>query len=213
MKFKLILIFLLIANLHFSQNANKAVVIEVIYQHSLFNNLFNYEASLIVNDSLGQYTVNYLGETKEKDGIIFKNQQDVYTNIYNYKSKKSTEQKKLQNKEIIKSNWKSDFIWQITKESKIINGYKAIKATTDSYELKKNDNFYFGKAIAWFTTEIPIPLGPARYSGLPGLILLVEFENSNASYSIKSLKLGAKKPIKNITSGRLVSKSDILYSK
>jgi GLPGLI family protein len=213
MKFKLILIFLLIANLHFSQNANKAVVIEVIYQHSLFNNLFNYEASLIVNDSLGQYTVNYLGETKEKDGIIFKNQQDVYTNIYNYKSKKSTEQKKLQNKEIIKSNWKSDFIWQITKESKIINGYKAIKATTDSYELKKNDNFYFGKAIAWFTTEIPIPLGPARYSGLPGLILLVEFENSNASYSIKSLKFGAKKPIKNITSGRLVSKSDILYSK
>ena len=213
MKFKLILIFLLIANLHFSQNANKAVAIEVIYQHSLFNNLFNYEASLILNDSLGQYTVNYLGETKEKDGIIFKNQQDVYTNIYNYKSKKSTEQKKLQNKEIIKSNWKSDFIWQITKESKIINGYKAIKATTDSYELKKNDNFYFGKAIAWFTTEIPIPLGPARYSGLPGLILLVEFENSNASYSIKSLKLGAKKPIKNITSGRLVSKSDILYSK
>lgn len=52
--------------------------------------------------------------------------------------------------------------WEITDETKDILGYECFKATTD----------YRGrKWIAWFTPEIPLPEGPWKLCGLPGLIL------------------------------------------
>ncbi len=56
--------------------------------------------------------------------------------------------------------------WDICYEDTLlISGYTAFKATCI-----KN-----GKALkVWFTPDIPISDGPGRYSGLPGLILILE---------------------------------------
>ncbi|WP_442788149.1 GLPGLI family protein [Flavobacterium sp. PL11] len=117
------------------------------------------------------------------------------------------------NKKLITAEWKNDFKWVITKETKIINGYKAIKASSDSYEVDKNDPYYFGKVFAWFTTEIPLSAGPERYAGLPGLILEIEYENSNSKYKLKSIDFKNKELLKDITKGTKVDKFEILYSR
>jgi GLPGLI family protein len=53
--------------------------------------------------------------------------------------------------------------WQLTQESKKINGYNCYKA------IRSN-----GKVIAWYTPLIPVNFGPKGEYGLPGLILELE---------------------------------------
>ncbi len=54
--------------------------------------------------------------------------------------------------------------WTIDNTSKrIICGYETTKAVHKD-----------GKKVAWFTTKIPISEGPEQYSGLPGIILMLE---------------------------------------
>lgn len=52
--------------------------------------------------------------------------------------------------------------WKLLDEEKVIDNYKAKKATTN----------LFGRTWeAWYTEEIPVSYGPYKFQGLPGLIL------------------------------------------
>ena len=56
--------------------------------------------------------------------------------------------------------------WKFSpKESTSILGYECNKATAD---------FAGRKYTAWFTSELPLPFGPYKFGGLPGLILKIE---------------------------------------
>lgn len=54
--------------------------------------------------------------------------------------------------------------WEITQDTKTINGYLCKKAITHAYGM----NF-----TAWFTEDIPINAGPEKFDGLPGLIVYI----------------------------------------
>lgn len=54
--------------------------------------------------------------------------------------------------------------WQITNETKEINGFTCKKATSDAF------GYYF---TAWFTEDIAVSAGPEKFDGLPGLILYI----------------------------------------
>lgn len=63
--------------------------------------------------------------------------------------------------------------WNITNESKLINGRLCFKATL----LQKSE--LLGKSreqliTAWFCPEIPISVGPGSVGGLPGIILILD---------------------------------------
>jgi GLPGLI family protein len=69
--------------------------------------------------------------------------------------------------------------WTILPQKEKIGEYPTQKATTE----------YGGrKWTAWFTTEIPFPDGPYKFAGLPGLIVKVEDDQQNYSWTLKGNK-------------------------
>ena len=61
------------------------------------------------------------------------------------------------------------FNWKIHPETKMIKGYETQKATT---------SFAGRDYVTWFTPEVPVPEGPYKFYGLPGLILeIADTEN------------------------------------
>jgi len=87
--------------------------------------------------------------------------------------------------------------WELTQESKIINGYTSYKATRSK-----------GKVIAWYTPVIPVNFGPKGEFGLPGLIL--ELEVGKVIFNATKIVLNPKKQpkVEKPTNGKLVSKEE-----
>lgn len=79
--------------------------------------------------------------------------------------------------------------WQITDSTKKVGNYTARKATT----------YFRGRDYtAWFTPEIPVPYGPWKLHGLPGLILQAYDQSSNIYFSASNISfsdVGAIGPI------------------
>lgn len=65
----------------------------------------------------------------------------------------------------------SEMQWQTTDSSTTILGYECVMATTE---------YHGRKWTAWFTPEIPVPFGPWKLRGLPGLILKAEADNGRS---------------------------------
>jgi GLPGLI family protein len=73
--------------------------------------------------------------------------------------------------------------WELTQESKQINGYEVFKATRSE-----------GKVTAWYAPAIPLNFGPKGEYGLPGLILELEF--SKTIFKATKIELNPKKKVK-----------------
>jgi len=73
--------------------------------------------------------------------------------------------------------------WEITGEKKTIDAFEAIKART---------NFRGRSYTAWFTTDIPIDIGPWKFHGLPGLILEVYDDEKGVQFYMSSVEIPAK---------------------
>ncbi len=74
----------------------------------------------------------------------------------------------------------STLAWRLTDERSEFLGYLSQKATAvrDSTTIE-----------AWFTPEIPVPAGPGRYGGLPGLILVLTLNDGQTTYVAQELSL------------------------
>lgn len=68
------------------------------------------------------------------------------------------------------------FNWKISPEKVKIGEYNAQKATTD---------FGGRKWTAWFSTDIPFPDGPYKFSGLPGLIVKISDDDKAYTWELK----------------------------
>src|SRR5690625_189275 len=69
--------------------------------------------------------------------------------------------------------------WEFTDESKMIEQYMALKATT---------SFGGRDYVAWFTLEVPILDGPYVFSGLPGLILELYDTKKDYHFNLASIQ-------------------------
>ena len=69
--------------------------------------------------------------------------------------------------------------WEFTDESKMIEQYMALKATT---------SFGGRDYVAWFTLEVPILDGPYVFNGLPGLILELYDTEKDYHFNLASIQ-------------------------
>ena len=103
--------------------------------------------------------------------------------------------------------------WTLTNETKKIGKYLCYKATTvwEEYNPMKKRTVK-DKIVAWYTSEIPIPFGPAGYDGLPGLVL--EINNKKGILLVTSIEFVNKNKIRKPVSGEPVNIEnypDLLY--
>ena len=72
--------------------------------------------------------------------------------------------------------------WKILNDMKEVAGHICMNASWE-------DTIKGQKVIAWFALDIPIPAGPERFCGLPGLILEVEINNGALIISADKIEL------------------------
>lgn len=98
----------------------------------------------------------------------------TYMYVFQYPQEESTlyyNQAAGNEKYFYREPW-SEIAWEIGDSTKVILGYECIQAGTD----------YHGRHwTAWFAPEIPLPAGPWKLCGLPGLVLSAS--DSKGDYS------------------------------
>ncbi|GAA0753746.1 GLPGLI family protein [Psychroflexus lacisalsi] len=111
---------------------------------------------------------------------------------YYYKTKENTLFSRDLGFDYVKDNT-IDIPWDITEETKMIGIYKVQKATA---------HFRGRDYTAWFTSQIPLPYGPWKLVGLPGLILEAYDTDKEIYWYFKNIEYPTKqayllKPIDN----------------
>ena len=76
--------------------------------------------------------------------------------------------------------------WNITTETKTINGYLCYKATAHYEEFQKFRNRTLSfDPLVWFAPKLPYPFGPKGMHGLPGLIMEGSINGKTYFYASK----------------------------
>ena len=78
--------------------------------------------------------------------------------------------------------------WELTAETKNIQGYMCYKATRKEINKLKRLSITY---TAWFTPDIPVPYGPIGNGGLPGVILQLKIPNV-VVFTVKEITLNKK---------------------
>ncbi len=93
--------------------------------------------------------------------------------------------------------------WKLTGDQKEILGHACSKA------IAKDST---SSITAWFTTQIPVAIGPATYGGLPGAILYLNKDNGKNVYEAKSVTLSSVPTdnIKKPKGGKKVTREEFL---
>jgi len=125
-----------------------------------------FKKQLVYNDSVSMY-VNVKEEEDPNETNMIKRMARRYSNSNNQTYRNSStnefiEQQDFMGKSFLIKGKPQDLKWKMSGEMKIIMSYPCLKATyKDSTETLE----------AWFTTEIPVAIGPEKYGQLPGMIL------------------------------------------
>lgn len=154
----------------------------------------NHEATLYCKDKISYYKSEFKNRTKKSETqeedvlkVVESVDKDANYEIFvDYKNKELTENK-YEDKRLKKSFSIYETIpkmnWKIEKGEKKIKNYICKKATT---------NFRGRIYTAWYTDKIPVSMGPWKFNGLPGLILLVEDKAGIYKWEVAKIEIPSK---------------------
>lgn len=160
--------------------ASLGQVIQVEFENSSHDGKIKNHSSLFLTEEKAQFIHDFDGKTIQIEEITVDQEPNHYIINYYPKEKKVKEFRTFKN-HLFTSAWNYDDDWTITEESDTILNLPVIKA----YKTEDPD---FGKTFVWFTTQIPIPAGPYRYSGLPGLILKITYEKDDTTITATQIE-------------------------
>ncbi|MDR6465762.1 GLPGLI family protein [Chryseobacterium sediminis] len=175
------LLFLLLGTFVCFSQSNRFVYDVVSKKDSTSNNLIKENFNLdISKDEMKYYNrIYYINDSifatknqygfkgyKQTSFLIKKNNSNEYQN-YEY----------IGDVNFYKVDGKAEQSWKISDSTKIFGGHQVQKAVTE----------FGGRSwVAWFSKDIPIPYGPYKFNGLPGLIM--ELYDAKKGYHFKVIK-------------------------
>jgi GLPGLI family protein len=121
------------------------------------------------NDGKGGMIMIKIGGPGE-NGILYKD----------YSNQKLLEQTELADKDYIIDDTIKTQQWKLSDETRTVLNHVCKKATTKTER--------GSEATAWYTEDIPVPVGPDRFGGLPGAILLVDINNAEMVFTAQEFK-------------------------
>ncbi|KAF2520197.1 GLPGLI family protein [Flavobacterium salilacus subsp. salilacus] len=188
MKLAIVFLFALYTTFNFSQDINSTIQVE----YELFNNTdvpTKLYATLYATNDISIYVEKYstIQKWEEREnspkvaGLDFNISQSYFDPILKIdRTKKEIlffDELNNNNFYLIEDNYHK-FDWIVSAERKTIANFICTKAST----------IYRGrKWIAWFSSDISIPVGPWKLHGLPGLIL--EAYDTTERYTMRAVKV------------------------
>ncbi len=126
----------------------------------------------------------YGSEQGETEDGQYSWRQSEYKLYRNFETDKKTDIMEMLGKTYIVEDSLHTPAWKIGDQIKEVAGYICMKAETED-PIKKQ------KITAWFAQDIPVPAGPERYNGLPGVIL--ELSLNDGDVVIEATKVTLRK--------------------
>ena len=199
---KLTFYFILFYSFCFSQETIDLTEVSYTFDVNLnsYTEGMPYKSRLYYNDSTSLFIYNRINfegaegffkkvgdRTGRFNGVRFYRNYDEegYKFYLNFNTKELTSREVLMEKyEVTVKEKDIDFNWVITEESKKIGDYVCYKATTQNFRGRNYE--------AWFTYDIPVPTGPWKFHGLPGLILEVHDDKDLINITFNTIKQNSK---------------------
>lgn len=177
--------------------ADSTNIIKVRYVYHKPGVDYEKEMYLLVDEHKSQFFFKTEKETRKVKFYTAYIYDENFVHTLFFKDFSNTEYRVLESGQVLRADWENNFNWKITDETKIIKGYTVYKAflekdITNRKLVGSDSEIGSGKVIAWFTKDLPIPSGPDRYGGLPGLILELEYENFGETYLFAGLEMNPK---------------------
>jgi len=173
----------------FSQSSNFCGVVE--YKHStdlaylyeedykmIFDKNFSYSEELVE----GKRSTNLKNEKTER-GVETKHiagRDNLTSKFYYFNNKDLYFQDNYYDEILLVKEVAEQNIWKFIDERKELSGFLVHKATT---------KFRGRNYTAWYTPEIPLPYGPWKFNGLPGLILEVYDEEKVIYFAAEKISI------------------------
>ena len=119
----------------------------------------------------------------------------------NFANQKFLEQTELADKDYIIDDTIRQQEWKLSDETKTVLNHVCKKATTKT----ERGN----EVTAWYTEDIPGPVGPDTFSGLPGAILMIDINNAEMVYTATEIKNEAdSKALSEPTKGKHITRAE-----
>jgi len=142
--------------------------------------IFNSNESLYLTADESESEDTELSSDDGSVRIMFQSDDDVSQLYKSFESQKAINQRGLFGKTFIVEEPLDKKKWKITNEKIKYLGYECQKAV-----IEEEDKFI----VAWFTSQIPVKIGPEYYDGLPGAILLISKNDGELEIKAQKVKL------------------------
>jgi GLPGLI family protein len=166
----------------------------------------------------------FISENKLKFDSAFTAQYKQNSSTFDFRSMPISRSNFL----IIQTNNKSQFyeaigMTMLSYDSPVIDNWRLVDETKviNSFTCKKAEGRYKGRDwTAWYSTEIPFPYGPYKFSGLPGLIVKITDKTGDYDFELVKSVPSSKLKRKTITvnkarfqNAKLVTKKELTQAR
>lgn len=124
------------------------------------------------------------------DGILYEN----------HASGRLLEEATLEEKTYLISDSVRDLSWKLSEETGNVLGHACKKATAT--------NMRGAKLVGWYSEDIPAPVGPEKFGGLPGAILRLEADSGGIVFTATRIDPSVQEKDLRAPGGRPIMRAD-----